>query len=159
MMTLAECWQAYLATLPPDHPHQQASYTAWGFGNSSQMAQELGQLVYDGLKTATASLYWGYESGQYEEAMPQAGDISVLLDGDDHAWMVIQTEWVAVIPFNEVDERQAWEEGEGDRSLAFWRQVHWDYFARECAELGLTPSETMPIVCERFRVIFRRIGQ
>jgi uncharacterized protein YhfF len=156
MMSPSEFWQAYLNTLAPEHPHRESAYHAWGFGNSPQMAQELGQLVYDGLKTATASLHWGYETGQFEEPMPQVGDLSIILDGQEQPRMVIQTEWVAIMPFDQVDERQAWEEGEGDRSLAFWRRVHWEFFSAECADLGLTPNETMPVVCERFRVLYRR---
>ncbi|HEY6510735.1 MAG TPA: ASCH domain-containing protein, partial [Burkholderiaceae bacterium] len=46
-------------------------------------------------------------------------------------------------------------EGEGDGSLAFWRQAHAEYFARECAGIGRTPNGDMPVVCERFAVVYR----
>ena len=47
------------------------------------------------------------------------------------------------------------DEGEGDRSLANWRAGHWNFFTGECEALGQQPREAMPVVCERFRVIYR----
>ncbi|MEO0598702.1 MAG: ASCH domain-containing protein, partial [Chloroflexota bacterium] len=64
-------WQGYLDTLPADHPHQQASYTAWGFGDSPQMADELGKLVVEGRKTATASALHAYQNT--DEPAPEPG--------------------------------------------------------------------------------------
>ncbi|TFH31677.1 MAG: ASCH domain-containing protein, partial [Anaerolineales bacterium] len=55
---------------------------------------------------------------------------------------------------DEVDEEQAYLEGEGDRSLAYWRDVHWNFFSRECAQIGREPSEHMPVLCERFKLVF-----
>ena len=48
------------------------------------------------------------------------------------------------------------EEGEGDRSLEYWRQAHWNYFSPICTALGREASEDMPLVCERFRLVYRR---
>jgi uncharacterized protein YhfF len=59
-----------------------------------------------------------------------------------------------IVPFNLVDEQVAREEEEGDLSLGWWRRAHWDYFSTECQRLGRTPSEDMPIVCQRFRVLY-----
>jgi uncharacterized protein YhfF len=55
-------WEKYLETLPIDHPHRriQEAVNRFGFGDSAEMADELGQLVYEGVKTATASLEWEY---------------------------------------------------------------------------------------------------
>ena len=55
--------------------------------------------------------------------------------------------------FNEVDTVFAYDEGEGDRSLAFWRQAHRDYFSRR-GEF----AEDMLLCCERFRLT-ERIAQ
>ena len=58
---IEQYWQQYLTTLPEDHPHRTAHFTAWGFGDSAAMRDELGTLVKQGTKTATASLGWEYE--------------------------------------------------------------------------------------------------
>jgi uncharacterized protein YhfF len=49
--------------------------------------------------------------------------------------------------FDDVDEQFAYDEGEGDRSLAYWREAHKCYFTR----LGLFQPDMM-LWCERFRV-------
>jgi uncharacterized protein YhfF len=56
-------------------------------------------------------------------------------------------------PFNQVDPQFTSDEGEGDRSLAYWRNAHWAFFESYCRKMGMTQSEEMPLVCERFRVI------
>lgn len=43
----------------------------------------------------------------------------------------------------------------GERSLDSWRKNHTEFFARECARIGVTPAAQMPVVCEQFRVVFR----
>ena len=68
---------------------------------------------------------------------------------------LIETFELTIRPFDSVDAAFAYDEGEGDRSLAYWREVHWRYFGRMCEAIGRTPDEAMPLVCERFRVVFR----
>ena len=48
-------------------------------------------------------------------------------------------------------------EGEGDRSLAYWRDVHEDFFAEEFAETELEFNGQTSILCEEFKVVYRAI--
>ncbi len=144
-------WQQYLDTLSAEHAHRSESYTAWGFGDTPQMRDELGQLVKQGIKTATASLEWEYEG---EQPLPHVGELSLIVDGKEQPLCIIETTEINIKPFNEVDAQFAHDEGEGDRTLAYWRNAHQNYFVRVCQQIGRTPSETMPVVFERFRVIF-----
>ncbi len=150
---VAEYWQSYLHSLPGDVGDLSDEYQAWSFGNTPQMADELAKLVLDGIKTATASLAWSYE--QEAEPYPVVSGYSVILDGKGCPIGIIQTTELAVVPFNEVDDDHAYQEGEGDRSLAFWRAVHWKFFAAECESLGKAPAKEMPIVCEKFKLVYR----
>lgn len=59
-----------------------------------------------------------------------------------------------VVRFDEVSEEFAAAEGEGDRSLAFWREAHWAAFSREFEGMQRSPQPDMPVVCERFEVVF-----
>lgn len=146
-------WAGYLATLPPGSIAPAERPPAWYFCDTQPCADELGALVVAGIKTATASLGWVYE---VEPApVPQAGDLSIIITWDGEPLCLIETTDVTTLPFKDVHERHAYEEGEGDRSLAYWRDVHWRFFGRECAEIGREPSEDMPVVCERFRVLYR----
>lgn len=150
---IKQFWQDYLSTLDDKHSHHQAIYSAWGFGDSPQLANELGALVLEGKKTATASSIWAYEDT--DEPEPYPGEISIILNGNDEPICIIQTTELTVKPFNEVDEQFAYDEGEGDRSLAYWRNAHTQFFTRECQHIGRTFVETMPVLCERFKVIYK----
>lgn len=127
----------------------QADYEAWSFGAD---ADELAGLVNEGIKTATASAYPLYELEG--EALPKAGEYSVILNAQEEAVCVIRTEKVFVVPFCDVEERQAWKEGEGDRSLSYWRTVHERFFREELAQLGLSFDEKMNVVCEEFEKVY-----
>ena len=148
-----EYWQSFLSELSQERVEVPDSYQAWGFGNTPEMADELGALVRRGIKTATAALVWSFEEGL--EPYPEVGEYSVILDGRDHPMCIIQSMELAVVPFDEVDEEQAYLEGEGDRSLGYWRKVHWDFFSEECKKIGREPDEQMPVMCEKFRLVFK----
>ncbi|MFI5426937.1 ASCH domain-containing protein [Aeromicrobium sp. UC242_57] len=110
-------------------------------------------LVLDGTKTATASAQWDYE--HEGEPIPRVGDLSILLDGAEHPRALIEVTHVDVRPFDEVDAEHAHLEGEGDRSLEHWRTVHERFFADHAShDRGFSPS--MPVVLERFRVLYPR---
>jgi uncharacterized protein YhfF len=140
-------WRRFVSATGIDGP-----YTAWGFGSSPEMATELGLLVRDGPKRATAGLRSGYDG---EEPMPAAGDLGVILDGDGRPLCVIRTTAVEVRAFGDVDEEFAWTEGEGDRTLAWWRDAHLSFFATQ----GIGADETTPVVLERFELLWDgRVG-
>lgn len=124
---------------------------AWAFGDSPD---KLAELVVQGIKTATSSAYELYAIDN--EALPQAGECSVILDSHDNAVCVIKTTKVYVTSFNEVSEAHAYKEGEGDRSLAYWREVHEKFFTDCLKEAGLSFSEDMKVVCEEFEVIYKQ---
>lgn len=147
-------WTAYLASEAGRAAAADGcTYSAWQFGYGVDQGNRLLAYVLDGPKRATAGALWTHEA--HGEAVPVTGDHSVLLDGHGLARCIIRTTQVGVTPFDEVDAAFAFAEGEGDRSLEYWREVHWAYFVRELTELGLEATRDMPIVCERFEVVFR----
>ena len=130
-------------------------YEAFGFGDSAALADELGQLVLAGTKRATAGSVWSYESNG--KGVPKPGDLSVVTDSHDRPLCIIETVQVDIVPFHAVTEEFAATEGEGDGSLAYWRQAHADYFSRECESAGRPFSTDMLLACERFRVVYPRL--
>jgi uncharacterized protein YhfF len=68
--------------------------------------------------------------------------------------MVLRTADVEIRPFGEVDADFAAAEGEGDGSLDYWRAAHWSYFTRRREILGRTPSQRMPVILERFDLVY-----
>lgn len=121
---------------------------AWAFGDDSD---KLAELVVQGVKTATSSAYALYEAEG--EALPEVGEYSVILDSHDNAVCIIKTTKVYVTSFDKVSEAHAYKEGEGDRSLDYWREVHENFFTRCLKEAGLAFSPSMEVVCEEFEVI------
>ncbi|MCM1011864.1 MULTISPECIES: ASCH domain-containing protein [unclassified Brevibacterium] len=144
---LADFWAAARAaepTLPPAVP------AAWAFGATPAQADDLLALVLAGVKTATASALDDYDVDG--DPLPRAGDANIVLDGRDRPRAVIVTSAVEILPFAEVTAEHAWAEGEGDRSLAHWRAEH-EEFWRAVHPSGFRPD--MPVVCERFRLVYR----
>ncbi len=146
-------WDAYVASGLPDAPTAETTFSAWQFGYGVDQGDYLAACVLEGPKRATAGALWAYEAEG--EAVPVPGDYNVILDGHGVARCVIRTVSVDVLPFNQVGEAFAYDEGEGDRSLEYWRDVHWMYFSRELTELGREATQDMPVVCERFDVVYR----
>ena len=145
-------WQSYLNTLSVDSPIRDEPYVAEGWGDSPRLADELGTLIVNGVKTATCSALWEYEAEG--ESLPQLGLKTIVLDGRGDPLCIVETTEVEVRPYDQVDARFAYEEGEGDRSLEYWRDAHWRFFSRTLPEIGREPTTDMPLVCERFRVIY-----
>lgn len=146
-------WQAYLAAQPPGQgPTSRPE--AWSFGDNPALANELAALVLAGIKTATCSALWEYEADG--EPLPRIGSLSIILDGAGLPLAVIETVEVQIKPYDQVDAAFAFDEGEDDRSLAAWREAHRRFFTRTLAVIGHEFDETMPLVCERFRVLFSR---
>ena len=148
---IAVFWDAFSADVGQDCSDR--FFEAFHFDDNEATANELADLVLAGVKRATAGLVWSFESAG--GSPPKPGALSVVTCWDGRPVCVIETLEVAVLPFEQVTAEFAAVEGEGDGSLEYWRRAHWAYFGRECARLGLEPSLTMPVACERFNVIYR----
>ena len=125
---------------------------SFAFGLDGQTADELAALVMAGPKRATTSLVVEYEAEG--EPLPAAGDRSVVLDGSGDPVCVIETTRVDVRRFDDVDAEFAWVEGEGDRSLERWREVHRHALGATCDALGIAFTPDLAVVCERFEVVW-----
>ena len=146
IMTAEELWKAYIT----ENNLADCEYDAWAFGVDADL---LAQLVAAGEKTATASAYPLYEVDG--EDLPAVGEYSVILDSKENAVCVIRTQKVTVVPFAEVTQEHAFKEGEGDKSLSYWRQVHEEVFTQWMEEAGLEFKTDMMVVCEEFSVVYR----
>ena len=134
-MTAQQMWRQYAAACGAGE-----AYDAWAFGPD---ADALAALVLRGEKTAAASALPLYEA-----------EHSVVLGADGQAVCIIRTEKVTAVPFCEVDAAHAFREGEGNKSLAFWRQAHEAFFSQELRQAGLAFGPDMKVVCEEFCVVW-----
>lgn len=148
---VVEFWNAFCASagLNPDEPYQ-----VWYFAKTPEVALELANLAIAGKKFATASLASVNEIKPEEAPIPDG--YSVVMDFHGSPMCVVQTTEIRHLPFNEVDAQFASDEGEGDQTLEYWRDIHWRYFSREAAGLGLDFNERSIVCCERFRLLYPR---
>ena len=146
-----EFWQAFSETRAQDPTPR--FLEAFYFDDNEPSANELAELVLSGRKRATAALLWSHEVEG--KRVPQPGDLSIVTDYVGNAKCVIETMRVDIVPFSEVTDEFARTEGEGDGSLAYWREAHEAFFGRECKRIGREPEPNMPVVCERFEVVFK----
>ena len=122
---------------------------AWAFGVDADF---LADLVLRGEKTATASAYDPY--ALEAESLPQEGTFDIILDSQNQAVCIVEITKVSVQPFNQVSAQHAFKEGEGDKSLTYWRQVHEDFFTDCLGEAGLTFTPESKVVLEEFRKVY-----
>ncbi|BCG10222.1 MULTISPECIES: ASCH domain-containing protein [Buttiauxella] len=122
-------------------PEKYEDIERWAFGDTEKQADELARLVLDGVKTATCSNLDG-------EGIAQPGDIFVVVDGKNEPVCAIELTTVEMTTYEQVNEAHALAEGEGDKSLAYWRKEHKRFFE----EYDLF-SPDMTLVLMHFKVI------
>ena len=145
-MTAEEMWGIFAK----ENNIENEEYEAWAYGDDPDT---LAELTVKGIKTATCSAYYGYEN-EVEE-LPKEGEYSVILNSKDEAVCVTKNVRVYIERFKDISREHAYKEGEGDRSLEYWRKVHIDFFTKELGEAGVEFNEDMKVVCEEFTVVFK----
>lgn len=152
-ISVKKMWEGYLASIGEKPENSNKSYSSWYFANNEKSANNLARLVKEGEKRGTTSLHSLYQIDN--EEIPKEGDYSVVTDWEGKAQCVIRTKKVTVLPFKEVDEELAYIEGEGDKSLKYWRDVHVAYFTKELKELQREFTTDLLVVFEEFEVVYK----
>ena len=122
---------------------------AFAFADLPEVQTRLAHLVLEDDKRATAGLHDPHGA---DTAVPGGHD--VVMDGDGAPVCLIRTDEVRTLPFGERDPAFAWDEGEGDRSLHDWTDIHQRYFAADAADLGLAFDDDTLVDFERFSVVW-----
>ncbi|MEY4923009.1 MAG: hypothetical protein RLY17_1726 [Pseudomonadota bacterium] len=126
-----------MATIPQKYENAER----WAFGDTEQGADDLLTLVLDGTKTATCAAL-------DEDGVPQVGDAFVVVNGRNEPVCAVELTDVELKTFDQVDQFHALAEGEGDRTLAYWRKIQQRFF--EKYDLF---SPDMMLICMRFKVL------
>jgi uncharacterized protein YhfF len=143
-------WSSYLAFIGQRAESTELTFRFWPFCDNERDADELAKLVAAGIKRASAPCLWELEDGR----VPVRNDLDIVTYWSGEACCAIRTEDVEIKAFADVSPDFAAREGEGDRSLEYWRRVHWAYYERVLKPLGRAPTGDMPIVCQRFEVVY-----
>ncbi|MEG1453313.1 ASCH domain-containing protein [Brevundimonas sp.] len=138
-------WDRYRA-LHPDAPEQ--PYESFHFCDNQPDADICADLVARGIKRATAA---SVEELKLIDIRPaRVGDVSVVTTWDGEAVAIIETTEIEVRRLGDVDEAFALREGEGDKTLAWWRSAHEAYYRRVLEGTGIAVDDELLIVCEHF---------
>ena len=143
---------SYLGILSDEERAKYSDFDAYYFCSDKENADICADLVQRGIKVATCGLKHRYVTG--EDPMPKVGQLIVVTNWEGEPTAIVETTSVSESRFCDVDAAFAAAEGEGDLSLEWWRKAHWEFFSKECAQLGIKPSEEMMLVLERFRVVY-----
>jgi uncharacterized protein YhfF len=143
-----EFWRAYREAAGLHHD----DYDVVAFGDGAEMATALAELTVAGTKRATAGLVRQF--GPDGEPLPVVGGYVVLLDGADRPRAIWRTTEIRIGPLNSVDERFAWDEGEGERTRAWWLAAHRRFFERRAATEGFAMHDEIETMFERFEVVW-----
>lgn len=121
------------------------------FCDNEKDANEYAHLVKTGIKKATSHSLLGI---QYrEEFLPKIGEFLVITDWDKKAVCIVKTTGVKLVPYFNITQEYAKLEGEGDKSLEYWKKTHWDYYTKELEPFSRLPRESMIIVCQEFEKV------
>lgn len=124
---------------------------SWKFGDSKREADYTLSLVISGKKTATSSLYDSYQRNNIP--LPRKGDKNIIEDSKGVKRCLIITKKVEVKSFNKITKSFAYKEGEGDRTLEYWKEIHKKFFEKRLKRRNIKFSNDILVVCEEFKLL------
>ena len=126
------------------------------FGDYPELTDELLALVLSGTKQATCELAIYFEN--HNEPLPAPGDHFIITDGADTPKCIVRTTQVDIMPVRNIDDQFAIDEGEGDKTLKWWKQAHDAYFIRQATRDGFFYDDSMLCVAERFELVWPEVS-
>lgn len=147
---MVEYWKNFQDKNPEYQAINQPS--SFYFCDNKKDADKCAELVVMKIKQASSPSVWWFK--KYNETFPKIGDIAIVTNWNGDAKAIIRTTKVELVEFRKITPQYAYIEGEGDRSLDYWKKVHWDYYKREMEKFQEYPNEEMEIVCEYFETIW-----
>lgn len=151
-MTPEEFWEKYLEDTKQS-PEEAAYSGELVFASSGITGIEQLSLVLAGKRTVSFSAFPAYEINR--EPVPVPGEVYIVENEEEEPSCIIELVDVKVIPFDEISWELASREGE-DENLEQWRDKQREYMEEEADICGFDFDGKTPIVCEIFRVIYRK---
>ena len=151
-MTTTQFWKSYLKAT--NQKEENAVYSGeLVFEDSGFTGQTQLSLVLSGVKTATFTPFDAFEINR--ESIPVAGEVYVVLDSQEEPVAILEVTNVSVIPFNEIPWDLAARDGENE-NLSEWQDKMRNFLEDEADLCGFEVREDSKIVCEIFRVVYRK---
>ena len=149
MNLIADYWN----TFQENHPeYADVKPLTYHYCDNKKDADECADLVVKKIKQATSPSVWWFE--KYNEEFPKIGDLAIITNWDGEPKAIVRTIKTEIVKFKDITAEYARIEGEGDKSLAYWKETHWAYYTNEMKRFGEQPTLDMEIVCEYFETVW-----
>lgn len=145
-------WNKYLSSLLPEERPVNPVVTA-SFAGNAGITDGLLTLYLNGQKTAGSSLLEDFQAAG--DPVPRVGNYWIYLDGKGEPRCILLTEKVVMHKFKDVPEEIALAEGEGDRSLAYWKRVHAELYLPYLKDWGIRDLDEATVITEFFKIVFQ----
>jgi uncharacterized protein YhfF len=142
-------WQAARRAVPS---LPASGYKVRTFGRSADMSEVLIALIASGQKTGTFALEEEYR--REPGLRPSVGDHFVVTAFEGQPALVYRITEVETVPFGGIGPAHVAVEGPNARQVEIWRQIHWPYWGGILREWGQEPSEDMPVVFQKFELLY-----
>jgi len=126
-------------------------YDVIAFAQGSGFETKLVELVLAGKKRATVNLMRNYVG---EDKLPVIGGYVVTVDGEGIPRCIWRSIELRVGRLDSVDDKFAWDEGEGDRTRDWWLDSHRRFYAAQAVKNDLEMHDGLETVFERFTVVW-----
>ena len=145
-------WNSYLDSIPeedrPIHPHVEVS-----IAGNLEICDTLLGLYLERKKSAGSGLVKDYELA--EDELPIVGNFWIVLNSNEEAKCILKTTRVVKNKFKDITEEIATAEGEGDLTIAYWKNAHREFFEPFLKDWKINDLDSEEVVTEFYEVVYK----
>ena len=90
-----------------------------------------------------------------DEELSKAGEYNIILNSKGQAECITKTTKVYLTKFSDITDAHAYKEGEGDKSLSYWKNIHERFFNECLTSYNEKITSDDLIVCEEFELVYK----
>jgi uncharacterized protein YhfF len=124
------------------------------FGGSAALGDTLIALIASGEKTGTFAMEAEFEDAP--QRRPVAGGLVVVTRFNGPPVLLYELTEVTRVAFRDIGPQHVAVEGPNARDVEVWRRIHWPYWGAMLQARGREPSLDMPVIFQRFNLLFSR---
>lgn len=123
------------------------------YSDDKELSKEICELILSNEKQATSSLlYW---SQNYDVDIAKVNDLEMVIDASGKFYCIVLKTAVKIVAYKDITAEHAFLEGEGDKTLEYYKEAHSHYFYNDLINEDIEFNEDMLVVCEYFKVIYQ----
>ena len=132
-------------------------YQVRWIGLDDETTRQIFELITLGDKTGTFTLPWIIE--RTEQPAPAVGDCIILIGFDGTPTQLLRLTHIEQVPFGEITAAHTAVDGTPVRALEVWKPLHTQYWNSLLAPWSLSVSDTMPVLIEKFELLYPKRRQ